>query len=145
MPPAFLISFNIPAQQIILPVDAYKICVLSRNRPIEIGFTSLSLVYGIKFLVFRLEGDTRPDLPTDLTAFSFIVYLVFRSNRYQRRMPLLKTIAQDATFYFLIIFTSHLALELTLFAARVRMLSYIPSLCGLLRDLQPTLQLVPAA
>jgi hypothetical protein len=33
---------------------------------------------------------------------------------------LLRTIAKDATYYFLIIFTSHLALELTLVLARVR-------------------------
>lgn len=94
----------------------------------ELGYTTLSLVYGTKFPLFPIQKKTPgSDRPTDFIAFSLIVYLVLvRSNAgYQRRMPLLKTIAQDATYYFLIIFTSHFVLELTLLFARVRALSLL--------------------
>ena len=70
---------------------------------------------------FHIAGDTHHDHPTDLSAFLVIVYLVFRSHAYQFLVPsLLRTIAQDATFYFLVIFTSHLIFELTLLFGRVR-------------------------
>ena len=76
------------------------------------------------YLVLHLDRDTHSDHPKDLLAFSVIVYLVVRSNVYKVPIPiLLKTIAQDATYYFLIIFTSHLTLELTLSLARVRVFS----------------------
>jgi len=71
-----------------------------QHRDLELGFTTVSLLF-------------------DFLAFSLIVYLVLRSNVQQFPIPnLLKIIAQDATYYFLIIFTSHLVLELTLLFAR---------------------------
>ena len=70
----------------------------------------MSLVFGMKLLVLHL-GDTDSDRPTDLLAFSVIVYLVVRSNAYKVPIPgLLKTIARDATCYFLVIFTSNFVL-----------------------------------
>ncbi|KAF9644210.1 hypothetical protein BDM02DRAFT_3190815 [Thelephora ganbajun] len=64
---------------------------------------------------------------TYFLAFSLIIYLVARSNVYRFQIPsLLRIIVQDATHYFMIIFTSHLALELTLLFER------------------PTIQLLPA-
>ena len=64
------------------------------------------------------------DHSPDLLAFSVIVYLVVRSNVYKVPIPgLLRTIAQDATYYFLIIFTSHLVLEMFLVFASVRISS----------------------
>jgi len=93
-----------------------------QNGPLEIGFTAISLAYGVKLPL--LEKDSNSDHPADLLAFSVIVYLVLRSNAYRLPVPsLLKTIAQDATYYFLIIFTSHLLLGLTLLLGRVRILS----------------------
>ena len=72
-------------------------------------------------LVFRIAGDTHHDYPADLLAFLVIVYLVLRSHVYRIPVPsLLRTIAQDATHYFLILFTSHLVFELTLLVGRVR-------------------------
>ena len=63
------------------------------------------------------------DHSADLLAFSIIIYLVVRSNIYKVPIPsLLKTIAQDATYYFIVIFTSYLVLELTLLFAKVRIL-----------------------
>ena len=72
---------------------------------------------------FRLIRDTHLDCPTDLLAFSLVVYLALRSGAYksQSQMPsLFRTMAQDATIYFLVIFTSHLVLELTEIFGRVR-------------------------
>jgi hypothetical protein len=76
------------------------------------------------FFALHLEGDGGSDHPTDLLAFLLIVYLVLRSNVHRLPMPsLLMTIAQDATCYFLVIFTSHVILELTLLLGRVGILS----------------------
>ena len=67
--------------------------------------------------------DTRSDYPADLLAFSVIVYLVVRSNISNFPIPtLLKTIARDATYYFLLIFTSHVIFVLVLLFAKVRVL-----------------------
>jgi hypothetical protein len=56
-------------------------------------------------------GDIHSDHPADLLAFSVIIYLVVRSNVNRVPIPrLFKTIAQDATSYFLVIFTSHFVL-----------------------------------
>jgi hypothetical protein len=64
--------------------------------------------------------DIHSDNPPDLLAFSVIVYLVVRSNVNKVPIPgLFKTIAQDATSYFLVIFTSHLLLVLFLLFASV--------------------------
>ena len=94
-----------------------------RHRSLEIGFTAISLVYGIKFRLTFIEKETPTDHPTDLLTFSVIIYLVVRSNVDKIPIPrLLKTIAQDATYYFLVIFTSHLVLILFLSLASVRIL-----------------------
>ena len=75
------------------------------------------------------SGEAHSDHPTDLLAFSVIVYLVVRSNLYRVPIPsLLKTIAQDATYYFLIIFTSHFVLVMFMAFETVR----IPSILYLL-------------
>ena len=66
-------------------------------------------------------GDTHSDHPSDVLAFSLIVYLVVRSNINKVPVPgLLRIIARDATYYFLVIFTSHLVLVLFLAFASVR-------------------------
>ena len=71
---------------------------------------------------FAFETPTLIVPPSDLLAFSAIVYLVVRSNiYYEVPIPsLLKTIARDATYYFLVIFTSHLVLVMFLLFASVR-------------------------
>ena len=70
-------------------------------------------------LVLHL-GDTHSDHSSDSLAFSLIVYLVVRSNVNNDRIPrLLITIARDATYYFMVIFTSHLVLVLFLASATV--------------------------
>ena len=74
-------------------------------------------------LILHLK-DTHFDCPTDFLAFSVIVYLVVRSNIYRVPIPsLLMLIARDATYYFLVIFTSHLMVVLFLWFASVRISS----------------------
>ena len=56
----------------------------------------------------------------DSLAFSLVVYLAVRSGQNGRKIPtLLRTIAGDAAWYFLVIFSAHLTFVLTLNLARV--------------------------
>ena len=65
----------------------------------------------VRILFVFHPGDTDTDHSTDILAFSVIVYLVIRSNLNKVPIPrLFKTIAQDATYYFLFIFTTHFVL-----------------------------------
>jgi hypothetical protein len=69
-------------------------------------------------------GDIHSDHPTDILAFSVIVYLVVQSN--VNKVPiskLFKTVVRDATYYFLVIFTSHLVFVMFLVFASVRISS----------------------
>ena len=78
-------------------------------------------------LIFHLTGDTYADYPTDLLAFSLVIYFVLRSNAYSFQMSnLFRVVAQDTTHYFLVIFTSHLVLELTLVFGAVSIMSCHP-------------------
>jgi len=91
-----------------IPFDAYHLCIFVRHRNLEVAFTSISLFY-------------------DFLAFSLIVFLAKRSSPTGSKIPRLwGIIAQDATRYFLVIFTSHFLLTMTLALGR------------------PTIQLVPA-
>ena len=88
----------------------------------EIAFTTIVLGYGTELLLPFIDhlGDTHSDHPQDLLAFSVIVYLVVRFNATKVPIPsLLKIIIQDATCYFLVIFTSHLVVVMSLLFASV--------------------------
>ena len=79
----------------------------------EIGFLAMSVAYGTEPLLSSIDhlGDIRSDNLADFLAFSVIIYLVVRSNINKIPLPsIFKTIARDATYYFLVIFTSHLVL-----------------------------------
>jgi len=81
-------------------------------------------------LVLRLVGETDNSL-TDLLAFLVIIYLALQSGTHRSKLPsLFGTMAQDATLYFMVIFTSHLLLMMTLIFGSVR--NVTPSLCFLL-------------
>ena len=70
-------------------------------------------------------GDIHSDHPSDILAFSLIVYLVVRSNINKVPVPgLLRIIARDATYYFMVIFTLHLVLVLFLVFGSVRISLY---------------------
>jgi len=97
-------------------------CTFTGDLSAEIAFIAMTLVYGAKFLLPFVDhlGDTHSDHPADVLAFSVIVYLVVRSNVNKVPIPsLLKTIARDATHYFLIIFASHLVVVMFLALASV--------------------------
>jgi len=92
-----------------VPIDAYRGCSFTGIEPALIAFVTLASVY-------------------DLFTFLVIVYAALRNNMYQFKiLRLFRTIVQDATYYFLIIFTSHLLFEFILvFATRV--VSLLPSI-----------------
>ena len=57
-------------------------------------------------------GDT---YTPDFLAFSLIIFLAAKSKASTLKIPkILRTIAEDATRYFLVIFSSHFVLEMTL-------------------------------
>ncbi|KAF9789637.1 hypothetical protein BJ322DRAFT_1178256 [Thelephora terrestris] len=82
-----------------IPLDAYHLCVFNRHRNIEVAYTSLSLVY-------------------DSLAFSLVMYLARKLRAPGGAPMILDIIAKDATWYFLVVFSSHLVLVLTLNFAR---------------------------
>jgi len=93
----------------------------------EIGFIAMTLAYGAEILVSFIDhwGDARSDHLPDLLAFSVVVYLVVQSGVKKVPLPnILKTIARDATHYFLVIFTSHIVLVMFLAFASVSTSSY---------------------
>ena len=97
-------------------------CTFTGNLSVEIAFTAMTLVYGAEFLLPFIDhlGDTHSDHPADILAFSVIVCLMVRSNVNNVPIPsLFKTIARDATHYFLIIFASHLVVVMFLAFASV--------------------------
>ena len=97
-------------------------CTFTGDLSAEIAFIAMTLVYGADFFLPFIDhlGDTHSDHPADVLAFSVIVYLVVRSNVNKAPFPsLFKTIARDATHYFLIIFASHLVVVMFLAFASV--------------------------
>jgi len=90
---------------------------------------------------FYLSSVT--DATIDFLTFLVIVVLAAKSGLKDFKMPsIFRTIVQDSTVYFLVIFTSHFVLEMTLLLARVT----ISIVCArtMLKFLQPNLQLLPA-
>ena len=66
-------------------------------------------------------GETDTDCLKDSLAFGIIIYLALKAGTYRSKLPsLLKVMAEDAVFYFMVIFTSHLLLEMTLIFGSVR-------------------------
>jgi len=91
--------------------------------------------------IFCLNSVT--DTTIDFLAFLIIVVLAAKSRLKDFKMPsILRTIVQDATVYFLVIFTSHFVLEMTLLLARVTVSVFRAR--AMLKFLQPNLQLLPA-
>lgn len=79
-----------------IPLDAYHLCIPLEYRHIEIAYTSISLFF-------------------DFLAFSLIIFMATKSEAWRNGFStILRTIAKDATWYFLVIFTSHLVFVFTL-------------------------------
>ena len=65
------------------------------------------------------DPATRAEMP-DFLAFSLIIFLAARSKTPGLRAPtILRTIAVDATRFFLVVFASHFVLTMTLALGRV--------------------------
>jgi len=82
----------------------------------------MSVTYGMELLLSFINhlGGTRSEHPPDVLAFSVIIYLAVRSNVTKIPIPtIFKTIVQDATYYFLVIFTSQLVLVMFIAFASV--------------------------
>ncbi|KAF9789645.1 hypothetical protein BJ322DRAFT_1105503 [Thelephora terrestris] len=83
-----------------IPLDAYRVCVFTRHRPIEITCIGISLFY-------------------EFLTFSLIIFLAATSKTPGIKVPrIMGVIVKDATWYFLVIFTSHFVLMLTLTLGR---------------------------
>jgi len=79
-----------------IPLDAYHLCVFFRHRNLELAYTSLSIIY-------------------DSLAFLLIMFLATRLKRRGLKVrTLMEAIAEDAMRYFMVIFSAHLVLVLTL-------------------------------
>ena len=125
MPPTILAYFDVSAIPVPpIPLPLYVLCNFVGLTSLDIAFNIISLVYGTKILVLYPETETHSDHPPDLLAFSLIVFLVVRSNVEKVPIPsLLRTIARDATHYFLVIFTSHFVLVMFIAFASVSIFS----------------------
>jgi len=98
----------------------------------------------VRFFRSTLYPNSLTGLPTDSSVFLVIVVLAAKSGIAGYKMPRgLRTIVQDATIYFLVIFTSHLVFEMTLVFARVS-ISTPAKLRAVLKFLQPVIQLLPS-
>ena len=76
------------------------------------------LWYFFSEVLFVLRSLT--SLPTDTSVFLVVVALAAKSGLKGYKMPrILRIIVQDATIYFLVIFTSHFVFWMTLLLARV--------------------------
>ena len=124
--PAFLIFGDGRIIAIVMPpipLEPFRLCVFARDRPIEIGYTCISLFFGetTHLRQVRLQSLTHFQ---DLAAFAVIIGFGLKSGLNATvvsisRPTIVKTIVQDATIYFFIIFTSHLVFVVTLVFARV--------------------------
>ncbi|KAF9783524.1 hypothetical protein BJ322DRAFT_1071526 [Thelephora terrestris] len=85
-----------------IDLTAYQICVFARSRKAEIAYTAISLCY---------------DLLAFLVIVVFAVKAGFMDPKF-RGPRIIRAIVQDATVYFLFIFTSHFVFEMTLLFAR---------------------------
>ena len=87
----------------------------SGNRP----YSHLTLLwFALSESLSYPSSTTVP--PTDASVFVVIVVLAAKSGIQGYKIPkVLRTILQDATLYFLVIFTSHFVFEASLLFARV--------------------------
>ena len=88
-----------------IKLDAYLICLFASNVQMESAYVSLSLGF-------------------DSCAFAVIVVSAFKTRPPSRENKfkltgIVGTLVQDATIYFVMIFTSHLTLTMFIFSARV--------------------------
>lgn len=104
-----------------IPLDAYHLCVFSQpNRRVEVTYTSLSLFYGTSKIIIEFGAWVSRHATPDVLAFLMVTFWARKARaRGIHVTTILDVIAKDATYYFMVIFTSHLVLVMTLNLARV--------------------------
>ena len=135
-----------------IPLPAYHMCGSVRNYRFEMAYLTLSLFFGN-----RSPTSSSVSLPTrtlflDAMAFSMVVFVNFGTGlsfANGERLPggrpsILRTILEDATVYFLVIFGSHLVSLVGGLVARVRPNILVAIWTISNRLAQPSLQLLPS-
>ena len=105
-----------------VPFDAYHLCLFVRRRTLDIGYASISLFYGVGAIVNSAGMVLTVQImcTQDFLAFLSVIFFAKRTKTAGLKIPtILGTIAEDATRYFLVIFTSHFVLVMTLNLGRV--------------------------
>jgi len=110
-----------------LPFDEYRFCIFQRSRPIKVAYTVLLLVYGTSFSIAQYPHYNGHK---DTSAFLIVVYSARHRGIMRARgvRSLLDTIVNDATGYFLLIFTVHILVILFEFFAPVS--DHLADLCS---------------
>lgn len=104
-----LVAYGLAREPPPVPLTAYRLCVTARHWDWEVVYTGISLCH-------------------DILAFLVVVYFIKSGIPKDFRMShLLQTVLRDTTIYFMVIFTSHLVLELTLLFAKPS-LQLLPSI-----------------
>ena len=104
-----------------IPLPAYRLCEFTRSPRFELAYVSLSLFFGNSLRASsNLSHSTQASL-LDVMAFSVIVFISVGTGLSlpDGRPGILRTILEDATVYFLVIFSSHLLTVVVASAARV--------------------------
>jgi hypothetical protein len=95
-----------------------------------------------------ISADPSGDMyAPDSLAFSLIIFLAIKSKVSSAKIPtVLGAMAEDATRYFLVIFSTHFVLEMTLVFGRVSATAPLPTPHPMISDvcLQESIQLLPA-
>jgi len=102
-----------------IPLPAYMMCNYVGRLSAIIGFITMSLAYGTEPLLSFVNNleDTRSDHLPDILAFLVVIYLVVRFKLNGVPIPsIFKIITRDTTYYFLVMFTSHLLVTFLAFA-----------------------------
>ena len=107
-----------------IPLDAYHLCAFVRYRTPEVVYTSISLLFGGFELSCKPDGtkSTLNIYKSDFLAFSLIIYRIIRVRKNalgHKFATILDTVAEDSMWYFLLVFSAHFTLVMTLNLARV--------------------------
>jgi len=112
------------------PTDTFgrisSVYIRAAQNPRNSIYRCLTLIWCVRttlnlhLMVFVLTNPSGGIYTLDFLAFSLIIFLAAKSEVSRLGVPnILRTIAEDATRYFLVIFSSHFVLEMTLSLARV--------------------------
>ena len=134
-----------------IPLPAYRLCAHAASPRFETAYMSLSLLFG-----------NWPPTPSsisllaqasflDATALSVVAFVSFRTGLSfgtrtllpGGRPSILRTILEDATVYFLVIFSSHLLSLVMLLVTRVSLNLLAVTWIAGNQTPQPSLQLLP--